>query len=247
MERGSSRRKSERYRDELCTCPSSIFTETPSADQEAGSLPPRPVGWPKAIYVPSPHVPGSHVQMTTREGKGLEEIALFVVLSNSRAMDGGRGLADRRRRTTTSTSLKALHHFQEINGAIGKDALTTFSRHLGYPAPILWGCLFFERGISMEEKKKSAEVDEEGKGPRPNPGSTRLRIQSSTPALPHHLQRLCSRAHLPTSTSLPSLPVDEWEAKPAYKGGVTVEGTSASQTTGPMRGVGMIHRLQRLI
>ncbi|KAG0719056.1 hypothetical protein GWK47_051304 [Chionoecetes opilio] len=102
MERGiQSKKVREDYR-ELCNL--SLFYLTgkpPSADQEAGSLP--HARWmAKAIYVLKIRMFRSHVQMTTREGKGLEEIALFVVLLYSRAwMEAG--LATELR-TTTSTS-----------------------------------------------------------------------------------------------------------------------------------------------
>ncbi|KAG0712097.1 hypothetical protein GWK47_019200 [Chionoecetes opilio] len=152
MERGiQSKKVREDYREFVQPVPLLSHRKPPSADQEAGSLPPRPL-MAKAIFVLKIRMFRSHVQMTTREGKGLEEIALFVVLLYSRAwMEAG--LATEAAYNDLNL-VKDLHHFQEINGAIGKTTLTTFSRHLWYlGAPISWAVSFLGEDQHGGEKE----------------------------------------------------------------------------------------------
>ncbi|KAG0728946.1 hypothetical protein GWK47_031378 [Chionoecetes opilio] len=102
--------------------------------------------------------------------------------------------------------VKDLHHFQEINGAIGKTTLTTFSRHLWYLGADLVGLSLFSERISMEEKKKIAEETRKEKDLdriRFNKAADQL-INSSLPSL---TSSASVRALKPPSTSTsPSFP-----------------------------------------
>ncbi|KAG0710345.1 hypothetical protein GWK47_002509 [Chionoecetes opilio] len=201
---------------------------------------PRPLDGKGNLRSQDPHV-SSHVQMTTREGKGLEEIALFVVLLYSRAWmrrAGDRSCVKR------LNLVKDLHHFQEINGAIGKTTLTTFSRHLWYLGAHLVGLSFSRRGSAWRRRRRLLKRRGKRKGPRPNPVSTRLRISSSTPRSPHSPPApLFARSPSSTSTS-PSFPSlwTKWETNPAYQKGVSTVKNLASQTTGRAWGGDLFHR-----
>ncbi|KAG0722906.1 hypothetical protein GWK47_043627 [Chionoecetes opilio] len=234
---GSSRRKSERTTASCATCPSSISPETSvSRSRSRGAF--HHARWmAKAIYVLKIRMFRSHVQMTTREGKGLEEIALFVVLLYSRAwMEAG--LATEAAYNDLNL-VKDLHHFQEINGAIGKTTLTTFSRHLWYLGADLVGLSLFSERISMEEKKKIAEEttrkEKDLDRIRFNKAADQL-INSSLPS------SACVRALtlLNIDISFLSLPVDEWEANPAYQKGVSTVKNLSVTNDGAERGVAMI-------
>ncbi|KAG0710101.1 hypothetical protein GWK47_023501 [Chionoecetes opilio] len=238
MERGiQSKKVREDYR-ELCNL--SLFYLTGNLRQpikKPGAF--HHARWmAKAIYVLKIRMFRSHVQMTTREGKGLEEIALFVVLLYSRAwMEAG--LATEAAYNDLNL-VKDLHHFQEINGAIGKTTLTTFSRHLWYLGADLVGLSLFSERISMEEKKKMLKRRGR-KGPRPNPfnkAADQL-INSSLPSLTSSAS-VRALTLLNIDISFLSLPVDEWEANPAYQKGVSTVKNLSVTNDGAERGVAMI-------
>ncbi|KAG0712911.1 hypothetical protein GWK47_017376 [Chionoecetes opilio] len=204
MERGiQSKKVREDYR-ELCNL--SLFYLTGNLRQpikKPGAF--HHARWmAKAIYVLKIRMFRSHVQMTTREGKGLEEIALFVVLLYSRAwMEAG--LATEAAYNDLNL-VKDLHHFQEINGAIWKTTLTTFSRHLWYlGADSRGACLFSRRGSAWRRRRRLLKRRGR-KRTSTESGSTRLRISSSTPRSPHSPPApLFARSPSSTSTS-PSFP-----------------------------------------
>ncbi|KAG0708258.1 hypothetical protein GWK47_024055 [Chionoecetes opilio] len=224
MERGIQTKKVREDYRELCNL--SLFYLTVNLRQpikKPGAF--HHARWmAKAIYVLKIRMFRSHVQMTTREGKGLEEIALFVVLLYSRAwMEAG--LATEAAYNDLNL-VKDLHHFQEINGAIGKTTLTTFSRHLWYLGADLVGLSLFSEMISMEEKKKIAEETRKEKDLdriRFNKAADQL-INSSLPSLTSSAS-VRALTLLNIDISFLSLPVDEWEANPASlpEGGVHSE------------------------
>jgi len=239
MERGiQSKKVREDYR-ELCNL--SLFYLTGNLRQpikKPGAF--HHARWmAKAIYVLKIRMFRSHVQMTTREGKGLEEIALFVVLLYSRAwMEAG--LATEAAYNDLNL-VKDLHHFQEINGAIGKTTLTTFSRHLWYLGADLVGLSLFSERISMEEKKKIAEETRKEKDLdriRFNKAADQL-INSSLPSLTSSAS-VRALTLLNIDISFLSLPVDEWEANPAYQKGVSTVKNLSVTNDGAERGVAMI-------
>ncbi|KAG0724607.1 hypothetical protein GWK47_040285 [Chionoecetes opilio] len=174
----------------------------------------------KAIYVLKIRMFRSHVENDNAEGKGLEE-SLSSSFSSTRARGWRRGWRPKLR-TTTSNLVKDLHHFQEINGAIGKTTSPQIFPPSLVPRRRLVGCLFLGED-QHGGKKKIAEETRKGKGPRPNPVQTRLRIKLINPRSPTHLQRLCSRGSPSSHRHLLSLfpPCGRGEANPAYQKGVS--------------------------
>ncbi|KAG0721359.1 hypothetical protein GWK47_046653 [Chionoecetes opilio] len=197
-----SKKVREDYRELWQPVPLLSHRKPPSADQEAGSLPPRPLDG-KGNLRSKIRMFRSPVQMTTREGKGLEEIALFVVLLYSRAwMEAG--LATEAAYNDLNL-VKDLHHFQRSNGSDREDD----PHHILPPSlvprgPILWGCLFSRRGSAWRRRRRLLKRRGR-KRTSTESGSTRLRISSSTRSLTH-LQRLCSRAHPPQHRHLLPFP-----------------------------------------
>ncbi|KAG0722903.1 hypothetical protein GWK47_043624 [Chionoecetes opilio] len=104
-ERIQSKKVREDYR-ELCNLVPLLSPreKPPSADQEAGSPSTTPFGDGKGnLRSQDPHFPGSHVQMKTREGKGLKRDRSLRLFSSTRARGWRRGWRPKLR-TTTSTS-----------------------------------------------------------------------------------------------------------------------------------------------
>ncbi|KAG0725346.1 hypothetical protein GWK47_038761 [Chionoecetes opilio] len=102
----------------------------------------------------------SHVQMTTREGKGLEEIALFVVLLYSRAwMEAG---------VATEAAYNDLNLVKDLQPLPGdqRSDREDDPHHIlppisGTSAPISWGCLFLGEDQHGEKKKSAEETRKE--------------------------------------------------------------------------------------
>ncbi|KAG0714702.1 hypothetical protein GWK47_001511 [Chionoecetes opilio] len=218
MERGiQSKKVREDYR-ELCNL--SLFYLTGNLRQpikKPGAF--HHARWmAKAIYVLKIRMFRSHVQMTTREGKGLEEIALFVVLLYSRAwMEAGLATeaayndlnlvkdCTTSRRSTERSGRRPSPHSPAISGT---------------SAPISWGCLFSRRGSAWRRrrrllKRRGREKDLD-----------RIRFNKAADQLTNSsLPSLTSSASVRALTllnidiSFLSLPVDEWEANPAYQKG----------------------------
>ncbi|KAG0711464.1 hypothetical protein GWK47_002288 [Chionoecetes opilio] len=172
--------------------------------------------------------------------QGLEEISFSSSFSSTRARGWEAGLATEAAYNDLNL-VQDLHHFQEINGAIGKTTLTTFSRHLWYLGADLVGLSLFSERISMEEKKKIAEETRKEKDLdriRFNKAADQL-INSSLPSLTSSAS-VRALTLLNIDISFLSLPVDEWEANPAYQKGVSTVKNLSVTNDGAERGVAMI-------
>ncbi|KAG0721544.1 hypothetical protein GWK47_046257 [Chionoecetes opilio] len=203
MERGiQSKKFREDYR-ELCNL--SLFYLTGNLRQpikKPGAF--HHARWmAKAIYVLKIRMFRSHVQMTTREGKGLEEIALFVVRLYSRAwMEAG--LATEAAYNDLNL-VKDLHHFLRSTERSGRRPSPHSPAISGTSAPISWGCLFSRRGSAWRRRRRLLKRRGR-KRISTESSSTRLRISSSTPRSPHSPPApLFARSPSSTSTS-PSFP-----------------------------------------
>ncbi|KAG0714074.1 hypothetical protein GWK47_001684 [Chionoecetes opilio] len=112
-----SKKVPEDYRD-CATCPSSISPETSVSRSRSRGLH-HPLDG-KAIYVLKIRMFRSHVQMTTREGKGLEEIAPLRRSPLLARVWVEAGLATEAAYNGPQPR-EGPHHFQEINGSDRED------------------------------------------------------------------------------------------------------------------------------
>ncbi|KAG0730316.1 hypothetical protein GWK47_028483 [Chionoecetes opilio] len=226
MGEGSSRRKSERTPPSCATCPSSISPEkTPVSRSRSRGPSTTPVGWQRQNYVLKIRMFRSHVQMTTREGKGLEEIALPLCSPLLARVDGG-GLATEAayKRPQPREGPAPLPGDQRSDRE--DDPHHILPPSLGNPGADLVGLSLFSEGDQHGGKKKIAEETRKEKDLdriRFNKAADQL-INSSLPSL---TSSACfARSPSSTSTFSPFLfpPLGRVGSKPCVpEGGVHSE------------------------
>ncbi|KAG0715487.1 hypothetical protein GWK47_011821 [Chionoecetes opilio] len=238
MERGI---QSKKFREDLPRVlqpvPSSISNRKTSVSRSKSRGPSTTRWMAKAIYVLKTACSGSHVQKTTREGKGgLKRSLSSSFLLYSRAwMEAG--LANR----------SCVQPPQPREGpaplpgdqrAIGRRPSPHSPAISGTSGADLVGLSLFSERISTEEKKKDCEETRKGKGPRPNPvnkAADQL-INSSSPHSPQAPLFARSPSSTSTSPSFPSLWTSGKQTLRFQKGVSTVKNPQGSKTTGPSVG-----------
>lgn len=105
----------------------------------------------KAIYVLKLLMFREHMKLKRSEEAGLREIALFIVLLNSRKWMETPRACDAA--VNDRALLDDLLRYNTFNDKIGKAAITTFQRHLWYLGSDLVGFSQFSQKLTTDKKR----------------------------------------------------------------------------------------------